>query len=203
MAVMLPDLFPWPSWETIDKYAPPSFSSYPNTCAIIDCTEFFSERPTSVHTQVYTYSSYKSANTFKALIRISPYGLVTYVSKLWGGRATDRAITENCGILDLIEPGDDVMADQRFGIEDLLAEKKATLNIPPFRQEGCSQLSAREVEETRRIARVRIHVELVIGQAKNFNFINEIMPITLVPMADDLVRVCFYLVNFDKPLMSD
>ena len=84
-----------------------------------------------------------------------------------------------------------------------LASKKATLNVPPFRQEGCSQLSAREVEETRRKARVRIHVERVIGQAKNVNIINEIMPITLVPMADDLVRVCFYLVNFDKPLMSD
>ena len=202
MAVMLPDLFPWPR-ETIDKYAPPSFSSYPNTRVIIDCTEFYSERPTSVKAQVYTYSSYKSVNTFKALIGISPYGLVTYVSKLWGGRATDRAITENCGILDLIEPGDNVMAYRGFGIEDLLAEKKATLNIPPFRQEGCTQLSAREVEETRRIARVRIHLERVIGQAKNFNIINEIMPITLVPIADDIVRVCFYLVNFDKLSVSD
>ena len=92
-----------------------------------------------MNAQVYTYSSYKSANTFKALIGVSPQGLVTYVSNLWGGRATDRAITENCGILDLIEPGDDVMADRGFGIEDLLAAKKATLNIPPFRQEASYQ----------------------------------------------------------------
>ena len=92
-----------------------------------------------MNAQVYTYSSYKSANTFKALSGVSPQGLVTYVSNLWGRRATDRAITENCGILDLIEPGDDVMADRGFGIEDLLAAKKATLNIPPFRQEASYQ----------------------------------------------------------------
>ena len=203
MAVMLPNLFPWPSRETIDRYAPPSFSSYPKTLVIIDCTEFYSERPTSVNAQVYTYASYKTANTFNALIGVSPQGLVTYVSNLWGGRATDRAITDNCGILDLIEPGDDVMADRGFGIEDLLAAKKATLNIPPFRQEGCSQLSAREVEETRKLAKVRIHVKRAIGRAKNFQITNEVIPITLVPITDDLVRVCFYLVNFDKPIVSD
>ena len=44
----------WPSRETIDRYAPPSFSSYPKTRVIIDCTESYSERPTSVNAQVYT-----------------------------------------------------------------------------------------------------------------------------------------------------
>ena len=32
LALMLPLLFPWPSKKTVQKYSPPSFSSYPNTC---------------------------------------------------------------------------------------------------------------------------------------------------------------------------
>ena len=68
---------------------------------------------------------------------------MTYVSNPWGGRATDRTITEKCGIVELIEAGDDVMADRGFEVEDIFATKLATLNILPFREEGSSQLSAR------------------------------------------------------------
>ena len=116
LALMLPPLFPWPSQKTVQKYSPPSFSSYPNTNVIIDCTEFFTETPTAMNAQVSTYSSYKRGNIFKALIGVSPNGLITFVSSLWGGQASDRYLTEQCGILDLIEQGDKVMADCGFEI---------------------------------------------------------------------------------------
>jgi len=45
---------------------------------------------------------------------------------------------------------------------DSVAAMQATLNIPAFTK-GKSKLSALEVEETRTIANVRIHVECVIG----------------------------------------
>ena len=41
-------------------------------------------------------------------------------------------MTQDCGLIDLLAPGDVVMADKGFDIHHLLAPKKAILNIPPF-----------------------------------------------------------------------
>ncbi|XP_062586714.1 uncharacterized protein LOC134248321 [Saccostrea cucullata] len=71
-------------------------------------------------------------NTFKALVAVTPSGAFMFVSNLWGGNVSDRYITEHSGFLDLVKPGDEVMADRGFLIRDLLLERRATLNIPPF-----------------------------------------------------------------------
>jgi hypothetical protein len=42
--------------------------------------------------QSQTYSNYKSHNTFKALVGISTTGAVVFISKLWGGSASDVEI---------------------------------------------------------------------------------------------------------------
>ena len=144
---------------------PESFKKFPNTRVIIDCTEFFVEMPSSLVNQSITYSSYKSHNTFKLLVGISPTGVVTFLSKLWGGNASDKQIVKESGLLNLLEPGDSVMADKGFTIQDLLDPLDVSLNMPPKRDSN-RQLSRQEVEETRRIAAVRIHVELKMEQIK-------------------------------------
>ena len=71
-------------------------------------------------------------------------------------------MTANCGILKNLLPGDIVLADRGFDIEESVALYGASLQIPAFTR-GKDQLSAEDVEKTRRIANVRIHVERVIG----------------------------------------
>ena len=55
------------------------------------------------------------------------------------------------------------MADRGFTIKDLLDPLKATLKIPPFLN-GRDRLTPQEEVETKRIAKLSIHVERAIGR---------------------------------------
>ena len=109
-----------------------------------------------------TYSNYKHHQTVKYLIGISPQGTVTFISDGWGGRTSDKHIVEKSGLLNHLAPGDIIMADCGFNIADDVAFYHAKLVIPDFTK-GKKQLHPLEVENTRKIASVRIHVERVIG----------------------------------------
>ena len=92
------------------------------------------------------------------------------------------------------------MADQGFNISDLVGTLQAKLHIPAFTK-GKSQLSALEVENTRRIANVQIHVKHVIGcMRQKFTILHSTLPIDFVskrkdevPMIDHIVRICYAL----------
>ena len=66
---------------------------------------------------------------------------------------SDKKITQECGLIDLLESGDVVMADRGFDIQHLLASKCVILNIPPFCEERSS--CQEEEVETRSIASIR------------------------------------------------
>ena len=112
-----------------------------------------------------TWSNYKSHNTVKYLIGITPQGTVSFVSRAWGGRASDKQITQECGILDLLLPGDLVLAVRGFNIYELVGMHQAEAKLPAFTK-GKMQLSGRDVQESRELAVVRIHVERLIGILK-------------------------------------
>ena len=128
----------WPLWtdrSVIKAHLPPVFQGkYEDTVLIIDCTEFRCEVPKDPTKQSELYSEYKSHDTFKGLIGISPHVSVTFISQLYCGHITDRELTAKSGLYDLLEKGDKVMADKGFDIQDMLAEKGVVLFIPPKRK---------------------------------------------------------------------
>ena len=90
LAIILKDvLLIWPSKESVRKNLPQSFKSYPSTRVVIDCTEIFIQKPTSPTAQRATWSEYKSHNTKKTLVGITPSGFFSFVSKLWSGSTKD------------------------------------------------------------------------------------------------------------------
>lgn len=129
---------------------------------IIDCFKVFIDLPSNLIARAETWSSYKHHNTVKFLIGISPQGTGSYISNAWGGRVSDKYITKNCGFLDNILPGDLVIADRGFDIQDTLGCIMAQVNMPAFTR-GKSQLAPVDLETIRKITYVRIHVECVIG----------------------------------------
>ena len=101
----------------------------------------------------------------KVLIAIAPQGLTTFISKSWGGRVSNKHLTMECGILQKLLPGDIVLADRGFDISKAVAMVQASLQIPSFTK-GKTQLSPTDIEKTRKLANVRIHVERVIGATR-------------------------------------
>jgi hypothetical protein len=198
----LKSLNPFPSRDIIQRTMPESFqTSYPSVRVILDCTEIFIQRSSSLLNQSMTFSSYKHHTTAKFLVGITPSGVISFVSEGWPGKTSDRQLTMESGILDLLQENDSVMADKGFTIRDLLEKKKCKLNIPPFR--GASgQFTTEEVFKTQEIASLRIHVERSIGRVKNFHIINGVMPLTLQPLATNIFKICCWLTNFDVPLVK-
>ncbi|KXJ07684.1 uncharacterized protein LOC110250208 [Exaiptasia diaphana] len=157
----------WPSRSLVDsKMAPGLKEHHPKTRVIIDCTEIFIEKPSSPSTQSATFSTYKHPNTAKGRIGISPAGTLSFASELYAGRTSDIELTNDCGILTLLDTEDEIMADKGFNIEEDLPER-ISLNIPPFLHG--EQLSHEEEVRTRRIAKERIHVERLIEKASEKN----------------------------------
>lgn len=108
------------------------------------------------------------------MIGIAPHGAVIFVSPLFTGCISDREITRCSGLLDLLERNDAIMADKGFNIEDLLLEKGVQLNLPPYLNNQ-GQFPVEQVKETKKIARVRIHVERTIRRLKEFHIFDRLV----------------------------
>uniref|UniRef100_A0A8C5EQN9 THAP-type domain-containing protein n=1 Tax=Gouania willdenowi TaxID=441366 RepID=A0A8C5EQN9_GOUWI len=123
LGVMYAQLCPlvhWPSRECLLTSMPHQFveSFGNNVAAIEDCFEVFIEKPSNVLARAQTFSQYKHAYTMKYLIVITPQGVISFISNGWGGRTSDKHITEQSGFLNKLLPGDIVLADRGFNIRE-------------------------------------------------------------------------------------
>ena len=104
MHVELKCLIQWPETIAHRHNLPCDFQKhFPNVRCIIDRSEIFIERPIALQARVGTciYSNYKKKkhNTVKVFIAIAPTGSVAFISKAWGGRASDKEQHKNVDFL--------------------------------------------------------------------------------------------------------
>ncbi|XP_063971493.1 uncharacterized protein LOC135158125 [Lytechinus pictus] len=213
MYIRLKPLIVWPEREHLRETMPLSFITHfgKTVTVIVDCFEIFLERPSNLGARASTWSSYKHNNTVKYMIGITPQGLISYISKGWGGRVSDKYLTEHSDFLRKLDPGDVVLADRGFNIDDSVALTGAKVIYPAFTK-GKKQLSAIDVEQTRRIANVRIHVERVIGSLRQkYAILSTTIPIDYVICSnangqkvtlDKIVVVCCALINMCPSVVS-
>ncbi len=168
---------------------------------VIDCTEIFLQSSQNYTKQGHLYSSYKNHTTAKTLIGCSPSGRAVFVSNCYEGSISDREIVKQSGFLDFLETGDVVLADRGFTIEDLVREKGAKLILPPFLK-GRKKFSLQETQETKVIAKARIHIERFNERLKKYQFLQGIIPHCHNAYLSQAVYVCACLVNFSAPLAT-
>jgi hypothetical protein len=124
--------------------------------------------------------------------------MITYLSRCYGGKASDTYITNHSGFLDNLSPGDMVMADK--GFPRIKSEEIITV-IPPRASAKQKQFTQEQLEDTQKIASVRIHVERVIQRLKIFRILTHRFEYSLLPHVNKILRVCAALVNLSAPIL--
>ena len=191
-----------PDQETLIATKPNRYRSLPDLHSIIDCTEVFIETPKDLYLQGATWSDYKHHNTVKFFIACTPNSFISYVSPVYTGRISDKALTADCGFLEQLPPHSMVMADKGFNIADLCGTNMLSLHVPPGKR-GHSQMTTDAVRKTKRIANHRILIEQVIRRVKSFRILANDIPLSLLSHIDDIVMVCSALSNLREPIYKD
>lgn len=192
----------WPSRELVSFYAPTDFfAKFPTTRVIFDATECPIKKPKQPLAQQSTFSTYKNRNTVKVLAGSTPGGLVSYVSDAYGGSTSDRQIVERSTLTMMCEPGDSIMADKGFNVQDLFMHRDVVINIPSFFSKK-NRMSGATVLKDRKIASKRVHIERLIGLAKTYKILTKPMNNTESSLSSRIIKVCFLLCNFRKCIVK-
>ena len=127
-------------------------------------------------------------------------GIPSFISELYTGGSSDKQVTKDCGILNLLEPGGDLMTDKGFDIENEMPQG-VNLNIPPFLKD--QQLSVYAENETRKIATVRVHVERAIERIKCFRILKNGFPLSMASELNKVWVISSFLTLFQPPIISN
>ena len=184
----------WPSSSLVKYFAPTDFKAkFPTTRIIIDGTECPVKKPKAPRAQQATFSSYKNRNTVKILVGSTPGGLVSYISPAYGGCTSDRQIVERSQIVRSCDPGDSVMADKGFNVQDLFARMDVTVNIPTFLKKR-NRISGKTLMRDRIVSSKRVHIERIIGLGKTYRILTNPLTSTETKLSSD-ITFCFEHVN--------
>lgn len=192
----------WSSKEEIQNNMPMCFEHFSKTRVVLDCTEISISTPKCLRCNISTYSHYKKCHTIKYMVGVSPGGIITFLSRGYGGRASDKAIFDQSEIVNLLTPDDHIMVDKGFLIERSCEPHHITIIRPPFLRKE-SQFSKEDALKTKKIAAARVHVERAIQRIKLFKVLSQRMPWHLVPHADHILIIASALCNLSAPILAD
>ena len=105
--------------------------------------------------------------------------------------------TLNSGFLELVPHSDCILANRDFLIEEELAARGAVLRISAFTR-AKNQLTGRDIEISRQIAHVRIHLRRVIEQLKKLKVLRLVILICIVDLLDQIMISVCGLINLSQ-----
>jgi len=95
----------------------------------------------------------------------------------------------------LCEPGDSILADKGFNIQDLMAVQDIHVNIPTFLKKS-NRFHPKAISRDRKIASKRVHIERHIRLAKTYKILKQPITPCETALASEIIFVCFMLCNF-------
>ena len=129
-------------------------------------------------------------------------GSISYISDAYGGAASDRFITEDCGVVRKFSRGMVALVDWGFNVQDLFLKHHVTVAMPPFTK-GRKQFTKLQVEKAKTISRARIHIERAIGRLKEFKLLQHELPLNMLDLADHIWVTAAAITNLQPPLVNE
>ena len=91
--------------------------------------------------------------------------------KCYEGSISDKRLVEVSELLEMLDAGDEIMADKCFLIQDIcISTSRGTFKCTPLLKSDY-QMANEDVILTKKIAQLRVHVERAIGRVKNFHIL--------------------------------
>lgn len=193
------DLSPLPG--ELQAFMPKDFhdAGFADTSCLGDCTETYIRASENFEVNNVTFSHYKNHTTGKTSIWITPHESRLHCSDTYPGTISDTDLTEQCGVLDMLEKGSVVITDKGFGITDLCLAKGLHHNRPPLKYNA--QYDESDISRNFDVATLRIYNENYIGRMRDWATVNSIWPSNRIDLLGDVHKVLAHLVNiFKKPV---
>jgi len=150
-----------------------------------------------------TYSHYEHGHTLKILMGVTPGGLISFVSKVYGGRASGQAILEQSNLIEKCDPFTDaVMVDESFQIYQVCAANHVEVIRPPFLRKD-KKFSEENDDRRQCVAGVCADVQRIISRLMLFKLFSEEIPWDFAPFIDDIVSLVCGIINFSLPMLAD
>ena len=125
-------------------------------------------------------------------------GTISFILSSYGGAASDRYITETCGILKKLSCGGNLMAQNGFNVSDLLVIMGSKWIIPPFISDR-GRFSRKNCRLTLNTAKVQIHIERAVARVKDFKILYFFYH--LKTNSDDIFAIRAAIINFAPGLV--
>nr|XP_003200716.2 uncharacterized protein si:dkey-60a16.1 isoform X1 [Danio rerio] len=187
----------WLDKKTVKAHMPAVFQHYTDTQVILYCAELRCQIPNPHRSHLL--STYKPQWNFKGLIGMAPHGAVTFVSSLYKGTISDPEIVKHSGVEALVNPKMAIMVDEGFLVENCVSCK---VHVPSILSKR-AQMSGSEVRKMQSLARLRLHVEQLIGRVKENKIFSTVIPLSLTGSVNQLYSVVCHLVNYQNgPLVT-
>ena len=167
------------------------------TDLVIDATEFKFQSASNFELNFLMFSNYKSTQTGKALVGISPHGGRILFSDIFHGSISHSKITEECGAVHLVEQEHEIMSGRGFSIQELCASRGITLNRP--KQKDNDQFMEVDVVTNINIAATCIHVEQFIERVRDWRILKSVWPINRMGILSSTWQTLAHIVNLINP----
>ncbi|XP_017290459.1 uncharacterized protein LOC108247086 [Kryptolebias marmoratus] len=145
-------------------------------------------------------SGHTNVTRYRALIGVAPCGSITFASKLFPGFMSNEELVRVSGILDLLQPGDQLIADKDFDIEKLLEDTGVKLlKFPSKRRCPIEMMDLK----ARIIDRLLALAKRAVRRVKEYQILNSPIPLSFAETLNQIWSCCCMMANYQGSLDPD